>query len=190
MTAIATQEPLLGAPPPVNGDDALYEVVNGKYVELPPMSTRAGVIASRLARRLGNVADEQQLGEVVVEILFGLNPSGKLRRRPDVAFVSYARWPKGQPVTDTDPWMVIPDLAIEVVSPSDFAEELRIKVKDYFQAGVRQVWVIYPRLALVDVYESLTAVRSWSATEELEGGAVFPNLRLPLAPLFEGQGND
>jgi Uma2 family endonuclease len=190
MTAVATQDPLLGTPPAGIANDTLYEVVNGKYVELPPMSTTAGRIASRLVRKLGNFTEEQQLGEVVGDILFGLNPTGKLRRRPDVAFVSYKRWPKDRPVTDTDPWMVIPDLAIEVVSPSDFAEEVRIKTRDYFEAGVRQVWLIYPKPTLVDVFESLTVMRSWKATDTLDGGALLPGLQLPLGPIFEGQATD
>jgi Uma2 family endonuclease len=190
MTAIATPELLAAAPPPANGIDTLYEIVNDQYVELPPMSTRAVMIASLLLQGLGAFARANQLGRVVQEMLFGLDPNGKLRRRPDVAFVSYGRWAKGRRLPDTDPWMVIPDLAVEVVSPTDQAEELRVRVRDYFQAGVQQVWVVYPKLELVDVYESLTHVRGRTLTEELEGGSVLPNFRLPVAAIFEEEASE
>jgi Uma2 family endonuclease len=102
-----------------------------------------------------------------------------------VAFVSYQRWARERPLPHTDPWPVVPDLAVEVVSPNDLAEELRIKVRDYFQAGVQQVWVIYPKLALVDVYSSVGAMHSRGRGEELEGEPALPGLRLPVASLFE-----
>jgi Uma2 family endonuclease len=185
MTAIVTLDPVLALPPGMDGTDILYEVVNGTYVELPPMSTRAVMLASILDQTLGAFVKAKQLGRVAVEMLFGLDPGSKLRRRPDVAFVSYGRWAKGRTLPDTDPWPVVPELAIEVVSPNDLAEELRKKVQEYFQAGVQLVWVVYPKLALVDVYESVNLVRVRGITEELDGGTVLPDLRLPVATLFE-----
>jgi Uma2 family endonuclease len=104
-----------------------------------------------------------------------------------VAFVSYKRWPKGRAWPHTDPWPVVPDLAVEVVSPNDLAEDLRIKVSEYFKAGVQQVWIVYPKLALVDVYESATAMRVHGRTDELDGGSILPGLRLPVASLFEAE---
>ncbi len=185
MSTVTTAEPTLTLPPPQNGDDVLYEIVNGQYLELPPMSTFAVRIATLLGKALEVFAQAHQLGRVVIEALFALDASGKLKRRPDVAFVSYQRWAKGRPLPHTDPWPVVPDLAVEVVSPNDQAEDLRIKVKEYFQAGVQQVWVIYPKLALVDVYQSVGAMCSRGRGEELEGEPVLPELRLPVASLFE-----
>jgi Uma2 family endonuclease len=109
-----------------------------------------------------------------------------LQRRPAVAFVSYARWPRGRALPDTDAWMVIPELAVEVIGPRDQAEELRIRVRDYFHAGVQRVWAVYPKLDMVDVYESLTSVRARTIAEELDGGAVLPGLHFPVATLFDG----
>jgi Uma2 family endonuclease len=185
VNAIATVDPALSASVAENGTDTLYEIVNGQYVELPPMSTCACRIASVLIKCLEVFAEAHQLGRVVGETLFALNPSGKLRRRPDVAFVSYGRWARNRLLPHTDPWPVVPDLAVEVVSPNDLAEDLRIKVHEYFQAGVQQVWVVYPKLALVDVYESTALVRPRTRSEEIAGEPVLPGLRLPVASLFE-----
>src|SRR6266540_4936354 len=153
MTIIPPLAPGATAPPFV-GNDVLYEVVKGQYVELPPMSTFAGLVASLLVRDLGKFADEHSLGRAVGEVLFGLTPDNSLRRRPDAAFVSYGRWAKDRPLPHTDPWPVVPELAVEVVSPNDLAEELRTKVSEYLRAGTQLVWVVYPRPGLVDVYES------------------------------------
>jgi Uma2 family endonuclease len=183
MMTATILEPEVIPTPPINGD-VLYEVINGQYVELPPMSTKAVRIASLLQTRLEVFAAENQRGQSVTEMLFGLQAVGRLQRRPDVAFVSYERWPKDRELPDTDPWPVVPDLAAEVVSKNVLAEDLLTKVHEYFQAGVRLVWVLYPRLRLVHAYESFTQIRVLSHTEELDGGAVLPGFRLPLATLF------
>jgi S1-C subfamily serine protease/Uma2 family endonuclease len=181
MTALMTPESVLPAGPPENRADVLYEVVDGRCVELAPMSTFAGVVASRVHWRLAVHANEKQLGEAVHEVLFGLSPR---RRRPDVALVSCQRWTRGHPISSTDPWPVVPNLAVEVVSPTDNAEPLLGKVAEYLQAGVDQVWVSYPLLKLVYVYESLTKVRGYAEADELDGGDVMPGFKLSLSALF------
>lgn len=188
--ALATAEQLLRAPfSQVDGNDALYEIVHGQRVELPPMSAYASRIASRLGGKLNEFAEAHALGEAVVETLFRLSLPDDYNRRPDVALVSYQRWPKDRPLPEDDnAWDVVPDLAVEVVSPTDRAEDLLEKVDEYFRAGVRLVWVLYPRRRLVHVYESLTQIRGLTRTDELDGGTVLPGFRLPLATLFQEEG--
>jgi Uma2 family endonuclease len=79
---------------------------------------------------------------------------------------------------------MVPDLAIEVVSPTDFAEDLLTKIDDYFRAGVSLVWVAYPSLRLIQVYESMTRIRVVTATDELDGASVLPGFRVAVAALF------
>jgi Uma2 family endonuclease len=181
------------APPPavVRDDDPLFEIIDGKQVELPPMSVRSALVAFELARKLGNFAEERALGRAVVEALFHLPLSGKDRsRRPDAAFVSYQRWAKdrGIPPDEDTAWEVAPDLAVEVVSPSDRVEELMTKVVEYFECGVRLVWVLYPRQRFVHVYEFLTRIRGLTVEDELDGGDVLPGFRLSLDLLMPVQG--
>jgi Uma2 family endonuclease len=182
MTPVLVQE--AGTPPPDFPEDVLYEIVDGKYEELPPMSTYAVIIASRLARKLGDFAESQQLGEVVSEMLFGLTPRSRRKHRPDVAFVSYQSWARNRPWPNTDPWPVVPELAIEVVSPNDLAESVQTKVQEYLDAGVNLVWVVYPNPGWVHVYESPQRLRGLVASDSLDGGSVLPGFTLPLAELF------
>ena len=172
---------------PARDDEPLYEVINGQIVEMPPKSFHSTKIGSRIVRKVGGHADDNNLGEVVSETLFRLplEEDAHRNRRPDVAFVSYERWPRDKPESIRDnAWDVVPDLAIEVVSPSDSAADLMDKIGEYFEAGVRQVWVVYPRRRLVQVHDSLEAVRAVGPSGVLDGGNVLPGLKLALQDLF------
>ncbi len=173
------------APPQVADGDSLYEVVGGKRVELPPLGAFETSLAGKLMLKLGVHAEAQHLGRVVPEMLFLLDHEADLQRRPDVAFVSFDRWPRNRRVPRTAAWDVVPDLAVEVVSPTNTANEVTGKVRDYFAAGVRLVWVVLPELEQVYVYSSLTAIELVPRTGHLDGGAVLPGLRLPLTAVFE-----
>jgi Uma2 family endonuclease len=88
-------------------------------------------------------------------------------------------------VPDGEGWDIIPDLAVEVVSRSNSAEEVGMKIEEYFQAGVTRVWVIYPRLTKIYVYDSPTMVRILQLGDELDGEAIIPGFRVALSKLFE-----
>ena len=168
-------------------DDELYEVVDGQRIEKPPSSAYSVRVGSRLFRKLGTFADDRDLGETVGEMLFRLPLAGETHRnrRPDVAYVSFARWPSNRPVPPKEnAWDVVPDLAIEVTSPSDRAEAQREKVLEYFRVGVRFVWVVYPNLRLIDVYETPTTIRVFGPDGTLAGDPVLPGFELSFADLF------
>ena len=73
---------------------------------------------------------------------------------------------------------------MEVISPSDLAEELMVRLDEYFRAGVHTVWVIYPALRTVFVYDSLTSVRGLASGDEIDGGTVLPGFRQPVSSFF------
>jgi Putative restriction endonuclease len=128
---------------PASGEDIeRYEVVDGVRVEREPMGAFETVLVSWLCHMLNGFAAGKKLGLAVNEVLFVLNAARTLNRRPDVAFVSYARWPTSV-VAREAAWNVVPDLAIEILSPTNLAEEIDRKITDYFQSGVRLVWVFY-----------------------------------------------
>ncbi len=149
------------------------------------MAFHAVLLAFRLAQYLANFVDANDLGIVTTEGLFHLALPVDRNRRPDAAFVSYQRWPKDRAIPVTDNGLdVVPELVVEVVSPTDRIEELQEKIHEYFQAGVKLVWVVHPVLGVVHVYESLTAIRGLAPTDELDGGTVLPGFKLPIATLF------
>lgn len=170
---------------PAIDPEALYEVIDDQRVETPPMGNYQSLLGFKLAFFLEAHVASQGLGRAMAEVLFDLRPAVNRSRRPDVAFVSYERWPKGQRIPRGNAWGVIPDLAVEVVSPHDLADDLIVKIGDYFRAGVRQAWIVYTSENLAYIYESPTQVRIVSGDESLDGGAVVPGFRLKLADLLE-----
>jgi len=174
-----------GAPIAPPSGDILYEVVDGQIVELPPMGAFEVSLANVLAFLINSDPAASSLGRAVVEMLFLLDPKTKLKRRPDVAFVSYDRWPRRRRIPRGDAWEVIPDVGVEVVSESNTAEAIMTKIREYFQAGVRLVWVFYPPEEQVYVYTSPTKNTILTRNDELDGGDVVPGFRLPLRALYE-----
>ena len=166
-------------------DELLYEVVNGQRVELAPMSAYATWLATRLQNRLGPYAEDKGLGTPVTEMLFVLDAERDLRRRPDVAFVSTARWPLDRALPRTGDWNVVPDLAVEVLSPNDVFKDVLAKVREYCHYGVQVVWVIAPEEQQVYVYDSPTHVRILTGQDALTGGEVVPGFHMPLEHLFQ-----
>lgn len=186
MHAIATLDPSAAAVGSAK-EERLYEVVNGQKVELPPMSIYAAWIASRLQSRIGLFAETHGLGTVVTEGLFILDPVKDLRRRPDVAFVSATNWPLDRPLPETGDWEIVPDLAVEVISPNDVFQDVLAKMREYFRMGVKQVWIVLPVDREIYVYVSPRDLRILTADDELDGGVLIPGLRLPVGSLFQRQ---
>lgn len=166
-------------------NDILYEVIDGRIVEKPVMGIYQVLVASELIRLMNTSAGMDRLGRVVSEMLFVVDPTRKLKRRPDVAFVSYERWPRRSPSPTGDALEVVPDLAVEVISPSNTADEVVDKLDEYFRAGGRLVWVIYPVSRKIYVYTSPIAVRILQPGDDLDGGPVIPGFRVPVKSLFD-----
>ncbi len=162
--------------------DTLYEIVNGTKV-VKPMGTYENVLAGELYWYLREHVRAQSLGRAVVDVLFDL-PSTANNRRPDVAFVSFHRWPENRRPPNVNAWPVVPNLAAEVVSPTDHLIGVIEKVDEYFRAGVELVWLVLPRQERVYVYTSPTTARILTRSDDLTGDSIVPGFRMPLADLF------
>src|SRR4029453_16508422 len=166
-------------------DEPLYEIVDGQRVDLPPMSVYTTWLASRLQSRLGSYVEGHGLGTCVMEMLFILDAERNLRRRPDVAFVSADRWPLAREIPTTGDWAIVPDLAVEVISPNDIFQDVITKLREYFQYGVQLVWAVVPETQQVYVYDSPTHVLILTVRDTLTGSKILPDFHLPLASLFQ-----
>ena len=166
------------------GDENRYELVRGELLQMSPASPVQGRFASRLDRALATHVDEHDLGEVYVSepgfIL--MSEPDVVVRAPDVAFVRKERVP---PADDEEGfWEVAPDLAVEIISPSETADSVLAKVQDYLAAGTPLIWLVYPRKRLVIEYRSASAIRHLGSDDTLEGGAIIPGFAYPLRQLF------
>ena len=88
--------------------DAFYEVIDGKVVELPDMSVYAASIATAIVIALGKYLENQPTGRVFSEALFILDPDRNLRRRPDVSFLSFDRWPADRAIPEEGDMPAVP----------------------------------------------------------------------------------
>ncbi|MCI0684760.1 MAG: Uma2 family endonuclease [Gemmataceae bacterium] len=170
----------------VNGDTHC-EVVHGQRRELPPLGAFENSLAKILLVALDTHGINNGLGEAYSEMLFLLDAAADLQRRPDVAFVSYMRWPRGQQVPRTAAWNVVPDLAVEVVSRSHTWDEILEKIRDYFRSGVRRVWIVSPIVEQVYVYTALDKNDILNRDDALSGEDVAPGFTFSLAELFGGK---
>jgi Uma2 family endonuclease len=163
--------------------ETLYEVVDGQVVEVVVGALQV-FIASRLQSLLDGFVSGQGLGCVVTEMLFDLTAQTGRKRRPDVAFVSYQRWPRDREIPDEEAWGVVPVLAVEVVSRTNQLEDVIAKTKEYFRAGVQRVWVVLPVAQEVYVYDAPAKVSIVTRSESLVGDPTLPGFTLPLSLLF------
>ena len=166
--------------------DILYEVVDGEVVELPPMGIYEGLIASLIDRQLQCYMATRGTGWVVTEILFAFTRLIGNKRRPDLAYVSYDRWPSEKPVPRGNEWDVVPNLAVEVISPTNPANEVLDKLKDYFRVGVDRVWVVHPLQRQIYAYSSARDVQVFTDDSELTEEGLLPGFRLSLSALVGG----
>jgi Uma2 family endonuclease len=127
----------------------LYELNDGELVTVAEPMPRHNWVRGNIAHLLGNFAEERKLGTVFWGTGYQLTP--ETVRIPDVSFVPADRMGE----IDLDRRIQgAPALAIEVISPTDLAEELTQKVKQYLAAGVKAVWVFYPKAREVQVFRA------------------------------------
>jgi Uma2 family endonuclease len=125
--------------------DARSELVRGEVVRMTPAGGEHGVIALRIGARLLAFVEARDLGAVcAAETGFLVTRDPDTVRAPGAAFVSRERM-AGEPPPRRF-WPFAPDLAVEVVSPSERAEEVQERVRDWSAGGVRRLWLVYPGL--------------------------------------------
>ncbi len=156
-----------------------YEYVKGELVPMAPATMEHGDISMSLSLLLGIHIRENQLGR-----LYPAGTDFKLRDRlvkPDIAFVLSARLPDDRRKVFSIP----PDMAVEVVSPTDIQYRVVEKALAYLNTGTRLVWVIEPVGKTVTVYRSQTNIKTFTIDDTLSGEDVVEGFSCQVAELFE-----
>jgi len=177
-THLMTAEDLLAMP----DDGFRYELVDGELVQMSPTGFLHLHTTGLLIALLGGHVRERGLGVVGGEGGFIFRRDPDKVYAPDVVFVSTHRLPPKEAWTSF--LNIAPELAVEVLSPSDSASYINDKVMTYLDAGVRLVWVVDPRRHTVTVYQADRTARVLVDGDALEGADVLPKFRLPLVDLF------
>ena len=166
-------------------DDGLkHELQAGILVSEPLPGFRHGRVALKTGALLLAHASRRDLGVVLSnDSGFVLARRPDTVRGPDVAFISHERLAAVDDPVGAFPGA--PDLAVEILSPSNTPALLHAKVADYLAAGTRLVWLVDPERETVTVHRSLLSPRVLSLDEELDGEDVVPGFRVRVAELFE-----
>ncbi len=166
--------------------DTRRELVDGEVREMAPAGGIHGEVQARISHKLVEHANRRGGGKVLggnVGFVLHLPHDPERVRAPDVAFVHTARLPEGRAPEGF--LRGAPDLAVEVLSPSDSPVEVQQKVRDYLDAGARLVWVIAPKVKTATIYRADGSARLLRAGDLLDGEDVLPGLSIPLAEVFE-----
>lgn len=161
------------------------ELIDGVWVE-KSMSNEAGVVEGNFMLAVKLVVKANKLGFVFAEpgMYQLIEDQPKRWRKPDLSFVRFGRFPNEK--IPKGRMRLAPDLALEVISPSDKADDVQTKLIEYLRAGVRLVWFAYTPTKTIWAYRPDGTARVYFETDTLTGEDVLPGFAVPVAELFEG----
>jgi Uma2 family endonuclease len=190
MTVLAEPRPTEPRPKLLSIDEFMampdsvgFELVEGVLTERKLMGALADHVAGRIVHFLNALVLARGLGHVFTsETTYRCFGHPNTGRRPDASFIRTGRLPGEQiPEGYID---LAPDLAVEVVSPDDLAYEIEEKVRLYLEAGIREVWVVYPNTRTVHVNRPGEPSLTLGASDTLTGRGPLEGFSCPVADLF------
>ena len=158
------------------------ELVRGRLVVREPPGTHHGKLAGRLNVRVGAFVESHRLGETFAQDTgFKIASNPDTVRAPDLAFLSRERLIH---VARRGYAAVAPDLIVEILSPDDRPGEVRAKITEWLNSGVRLAWELDPQQQTARVYRPDGSVSRFEAHGVLDGEEVLPGFRCELKDLF------
>jgi Uma2 family endonuclease len=160
-----------------------FEVIDGVLVERESMGERHGQIGFDLGFELGLLVKPRGLGQLYTsDTEFVLSHEPLVIVKPDIAFVRAER--RTDDVRGEGRIQIAPDLAVEIVSPTNRERDVRAKIDWYRRAGVPLLWILRPRPRTVTVYATGQEPRTVGDDGELVGDDVLPGFRIGVAKIF------
>jgi Uma2 family endonuclease len=159
-----------------------YELVEGRLLVREPAGYAHGRVSTELIVRLHRHVSTHNLGHVLAtDTGFILRRGPDTVRAPDASFVSRERIPRPEPRCFA---ALAPDLAVEILSPSNRPAEIEARVRDLFRAGTRLVWILKPGTETASVRRPGRDPLELSPDDYLDGEDVIPGFRCPLNEIF------
>jgi Uma2 family endonuclease len=162
--------------------DRLFELIDGEIVE-KVVTEEHGIIAVTVSSALHIFVKAHNLGRVMVEVRHRAPKDASNERIPDISFTSAAR---ALPLVTEGAIPQMPDLAVEIKSPSDRYIGMRQKAAYYLANGSLMVWLIFPEKRLVEVYQLDVDVEILNENDTIDGGTVLPGFTLAVKDIFSG----
>ena len=165
-----------------NPDTKFERNANGEIVIMPPTGGETGRRNASLIGRFIIWNEQTKLGEVF-DSSTGYALPNDANRSPDVSWIKQERWDSLTPEQKQKFIPLAPDFALELMSPSDYLSDVRAKMKEYLDNGVRLGWLINPQAKQVEIYRLGQAVEVRSL-QTLTGEDVLPGFVLDLTNIF------
>ena len=163
-------------------DGRRRELVKGVLIEMSPAGDRHTVLGAHLSYYIYGFTLAHELEGYVTgaDGGFMLFNDPDTVRAPNVAYVSKAKLP--EKLTGKF-FPGAPDLAVEIVSPNDRADDIQEKVTEYLEAGTLLVWVFYPKTRAVVVHTP-DGSHTLGVNDVLHGDPALPGFNLPVRDAF------
>ena len=166
------------------GDIGRWELVKGELIKMVPAGGTHGQLTATLAYVLNDFAKPRNSGKV-----FGAETGFYTAHDPDTVRGADAMFYSNERVEElgdiTGFLRLAPDLAVEVMSPGDTYTEVEEKVTEYFNAGVRLIWIVIPKTQSIHVYRPSKEALRLKSDDLLKGEDVLPGFEIKVAELFE-----
>ena len=164
-------------------DDRRYELVRGVLQMRDSPLRKHGYIATEIAYRIRSYLEIHPIGAVLAQVWYTTERTPDTVRLPDVSFVTTEHFHQ---MPEFKPGDVAPDLAIEVLSPSNRPKEVTQKVAEYLMKGAGLVWIIDPKTRSVAVFAPDALPYRLGAGEFLDGDELLPGFRIEVGTIFAG----
>ena len=194
MATETTTTPVSTQPRLITADELLQhssdfprgELIRGVFCEMPPPGVEHNEVIMSLSASLYNVVKANKLGRVLPgDTGVRVERDPDTVRAPDIAFFTAER----MPLDDRIPGHaeIVPDIAVEVVSPNDRVTAVNDKARMWIEAGVKLVWVAWPDRQTIEVHRpGDQSVVELSGEQTLDGEDVLPGFSVPITEIFGG----
>ena len=181
MTSMKIQKPatvadLLRTPK----DGRVYELVDGEIL-VSPAGMRHSEVAGKIFAVIASFLEKHPIGKLYTENVGISLPNGNVRS-PDVTFVRNEKLPDGKSPEGFGE--LVPDLAVEVLSPKDSFKEVGRKIGEFLECGVPLVWLVDPKRETVTAYRSLSETQRYSDGETITAEPVLPGFSSNVSKFF------
>lgn len=169
-----------------------FELIQGEIRDVTPAKKKHSKISKRIYDRILFYLVENDIGEVFFESTFIIEDKTDWvggSRIPDVSFYEKSRYETHEqenPDSESKPFILVPDLVVEIISPTDKYTDINSKVDTYLADGVELIWIVDPQRQTIAVYEGNDVANTLRMGETLTGGTVLPDFELAVKEIFLG----
>jgi Uma2 family endonuclease len=164
------------------------EIIDGEMIAMAANVMIHHIVVSNISFILQSYVKENPIGSVfpdgLIYLMYSATSGLKDAFIPDVSFIQNENIPKN--IDLAKPYPGVPDLAVEVISENESAEQIQRKARIYLEKGTQQVWIVYPLTKEVHQYQQdSSTIRIYRDTQLIDTSPLFPDLKIKIPDVFQ-----